>query len=149
MLETPAGAPASPADMQEAASLVEAITAGEHSVVDELVADLAAGIRSRPLVVTAADELAAQAAEYWLDSLLRAGVAALQSADTVPGDAAARIHLHGGNSAAADYAGAVIDGAGGELVGDVIGQGRSAVARYQTLAVVGDALAAELRQPAP
>jgi hypothetical protein len=144
MLELPAGMPASDSDLEEAAAVVGAITAGEPSLVGEMVADLAAGIRSRPLLITAADELAEQAAGYWIQALRRVGIEAHRHASPGLQVDLARIHLHGSNIAAADYAGAVIDDAGGDLVGEMIAQGRSAAARYQTLAVSGDALAAEL-----
>jgi hypothetical protein len=148
MLELPVGMAASEADLEEAASLVQAITSGQPSVIGELVADLAAGIRSRPLLVTAADDLAGQAVNYWLAALRQAGIEARGLADPGPAAGIARIHLHGSTIAAADYAGAVSDDAGGDLVGEVIGQGVSAAARYQTLAISGDALAAELRSAA-
>ena len=145
MAELPAGIPATAADLDEAASWVTRITAGEPSLLGELAADLAAGIRARPLLITAADELAAHAAGYWLDTLRRSGVAAHFASEDLPAGDLARIHLHGSTIAAADYPGAVIDEAGGDLVGEVIGQGSSAAARYRTLAAAGDALAAELR----
>lgn len=144
MLELPAGMPASDSDLEEAASVVDAITTGEPSLVGEIVADLAVGIRSRPLLITAADDLADQAAGYWIQALRRAGIEAHRETATRPGRDLARIHLHGSNIAPADYAGAVIDDAGGDLVGEMIAQGRSVAARYQTLAVSGEALAAEL-----
>ena len=149
MGELPAGVAASDADLAEAASLVDAITAGDPSLVSELVADLATGVRSRPLLITAADELAGQAADHWLRVLAAAGIEAHRTAAGQPPAGLARVHLHGSNITAEDYPGAVIDAAGGELVGEVIGQGHSAAARYLTLAVFAEALAGELLSAPP
>jgi len=140
----PATADADESDLAEAAAIVADLGAGPTSLLDSLVDDLVAGMRGRPVAVTADDDLAELAAAQWRDRLTAREIAVL-APDGALGDDAARVHLHGGSRAAAQYCGAPHDNLGGDLVGEIFGQGESAAARYRSLVAVGDALAERMR----
>jgi hypothetical protein len=84
------------------------------------------------------------AASHWVAVLGAAGLAASAGGDPGSAPLSVRIHLHGHNPGRAGYAGFAADESAGALVGEVIGQGNSAAARFCSLAAVGDALAADL-----
>lgn len=144
MIEIPADIEATPAEIDEATEIVSLIAGSGESVAAALARDLAAGIGARPVRITFDDLVGAAAASYWVSVLSAAGIEAATGEHPPLAAPPARIHLHGHSAARAGYAGHAADESAGLLVGEVIGQGHSAAARFCSLAAVGDALAAGL-----
>lgn len=115
------------------------------NVVVELARDLARGIGDRSLRITASGETAREAAEYWRTVLTRGGLVVLDMSEAESGRSA-RIHLHDEVRAATSYSptGLAVADLSRDLVGEVIGQGKSTADRYSSLVAVADALAAVL-----
>ncbi|MCP3976153.1 MAG: hypothetical protein GY720_16855 [bacterium] len=142
MVDLPPQIDASAGDKAEAEAVAARID-GPGSVAAALAADIADGIGDRDLVLTATGAVGRLAAQYWEASLGSAGVGIHNLHDS-PTAGAAWVHLHGEGAANL----VVGDLSDGDLVGEVIGQGTSAAARYSSLTIVADALAAAMR-PSP
>lgn len=136
MVDLPAALDAGPDDVREAEAVVARLTAPAGSVAAALAADLAAGLDGRALMITATGEAATLAQDHWQTTLAARGLDVVAVA--APG--VARIHLHDDPGSAHGYAGS----GDAVLVGEVIGQGTSAAARYASLAAVADALGTAL-----
>lgn len=117
-------------------------------VVVALASDLADGVRSKPVRITASSETARRAADYWRTVLAQAGMVILRP-DEPESDRSARIHLHdqiGGDTSYSPTGLAPTD-LSHDLVGEVIGQGDSDADRYSSLVAVADALAGATVDP--
>lgn len=138
MIDLPPSITASVEDRAETEQVLGRIL-GEDSVVESLAADLAEAIAGCTIAITAVDDVALEAAHHWRAALLAAGATVAHA--NRPDGATARIHLHGWLGS--PYASEVVAGekALGELVGEVIGQGRSKAARYSSLVSVADSVA--------
>ena len=144
MIEIPAGIEATPAEIDEATEVVSLIAGSGESVAAALARDLATGIGRLPVRITFDDTVGAAAASYWVSVLTAAGIEAAIGENSPFATPPARIHLHGHRAGRAGYAGLAADESAGLLVGEVMGQGHSAAARFCSLAAVGDALATGL-----
>lgn len=142
MIDLPPDLVAGPEDRAEAEAVAARI-GGQGSVAAALGRDLAEGVKGRDILLTATGEASRLAAEYWVAAIRAAGAVAYETNGGLGVDVA-RIHLH-------DEVGTPLGYSPGdpstELVGEVIGQGTSAAARYKSLVVVAEAFVTELGRP--
>jgi len=139
MIDLPSVLMAGPEDRAEAEAVVARI-GGPASVAAALGRDLAEGIKGRPIRLTATGEVGRLAAEYWVAAIRAAG-AATDETNEEPCVDVARIHLHDEAGVPLGYSPA---DPSTELVGEVIGQGTSAAARYKSLVIVAEAFVSAL-----